>query len=392
MYIFEGHSPSELYVKALGELLTSGQSISPRGKLIKEIRPVVFAFENPTNNVTFMRRMNPFFQLSEALWILSGRSDVDYLKYFNSNIAQFSDDGEHFNASYGERLRFWNKNQSRDFIYNPLDQLFDVYQRLKEDPDTRQAMAVIWNPLFDNIRYTRDFQGKDIPCNVALDFKLRNNRLDLTVFNRSNDIHWGLFGANLAQFSNILLTMAAWLGVKVGTYYHFTDSLHVYLEDYSYKCTKEVLDINSVNSIIDFGELSKRYNSRGYASFSQVLSIFWETIGKLIVTLSSVERKQIISDIPGLIKHSMGVLQTFKDEFNGEEFIKEVFLYNLLFICHKEKEYTHLWDILNMIELTPWKVACCGFMWNKLDIKDRTRLVGEHWNGNQKVQDYLYFL
>lgn len=239
MLVVKGKDPTKLYAQLWSEVMSDGDDVYPRGKHIKEIRPVCVEFTNPLNRVTFVpgRRINPFFQVAESFWILAGRADVSWPVLFNSGIKQFSDDGEWFNAPYGERLRSWNANALHNIIINPKDQLADVLEKFKADKDTRQAVAVLYNPMFDNVKYTVGEKGRDIACNLILTFKIRNNKLNLTVFNRSNDLHWGLFGANLCQFSTILEQMTSWLGawypeLEVGTYTHITDSLHVYLEDY----------------------------------------------------------------------------------------------------------------------------------------------------------------
>lgn len=242
MIAIEGTDPTALYVELWKTVLEKGDEVHPRGKYIKEIRPVCVEFKNPLNRVTFIpgRRINPFFQVAESFWILSGGADVEWPEIFNSGISQFSDDGVWFNAPYGERLRYWNRNMLHNIIINPQDQLYDVLQKFKADKDTRQAVAVLSNPMFDNAGYTIDEQGRDICCNLVLTFKIRQNKLHLSVFNRSNDLHWGLFGANLCQFSTILEQMTSWLReyypeLEVGTYTHLTDSLHIYMEDYGAK-------------------------------------------------------------------------------------------------------------------------------------------------------------
>ena len=86
-----GENPTKLYYDAVQELLKNGEECSPRGKLIKELRPVMIGFQNPYNRVTFLgsRRVNPFFQLAESLWIVSGRADVRWLTKFNANMSTF---------------------------------------------------------------------------------------------------------------------------------------------------------------------------------------------------------------------------------------------------------------------------------------------------------------
>ncbi len=52
----------------------------------------------------------------------------------------------------------------------------------------------------------------------------------MTVFNRSNDLHWGLHAVNIPQFGILLEYLAARLGVAVGTQTHISQSLHIYLD------------------------------------------------------------------------------------------------------------------------------------------------------------------
>jgi hypothetical protein len=54
--------------------------------------------------------------------------------------------------------------------------------------------------------------------------------LDMTVCNRSNDMIWGMLGANVVHFSFLQEYLAARIGVEVGNYYQFTNNLHVYTE------------------------------------------------------------------------------------------------------------------------------------------------------------------
>ena len=299
MYCINGDNPTKMYFQALSDLVDQGDRVAPRGKLIREMRPACLEFTNPLNRVTFLRgrRINPFFQIAESLWILSGRADVGWLEKFNKNIAQFSDDGKWFNAPYGERMRTWNKNAMHGFILNPVDQLVDVYLKLMADPDTRQAVIVLSNPLFDNSNYTINEHGKDICCNLCLTFKIRQNKLHMTVFNRSNDIHWGLFGANLCQFSTIQEVLYSWLRhsgdsrfeqLEMGSYNHITDSLHVYLDDYGSELTDKVLTQYQTKSARDTLNIPFIFPyeprmSLSVAAFDEFLLIFWSTISPVLM-------------------------------------------------------------------------------------------------------------
>ena len=62
------------------------------------------------------------------------------------------------------------------------------------------------------------------------DLRVRKGKLCLTIYNRSNDIIWGAYGANIVQFSMLLEYVAAKVGIPMGTYTQVSNSYHVYTE------------------------------------------------------------------------------------------------------------------------------------------------------------------
>lgn len=324
MYCLQGENPTKMYLQSIKDLMANGDEVSPRGKLVKELRPACIEFLNPYSRVTFLggRRINPFFQVAESLWILSGKADVEWLTKFNANMSMFSDDGKWFNAPYGERIRTWNKNALHNVVINPIDQLADAYRKLVNDKDTRQAVIVISNPMFDNSKYTIDEKGKDIACNLVITFKIRHDALNMTVFNRSNDTHWGVFGANLCQFSTIQETLLNWLrksgntelsSLKMGTYNQITDSLHIYMDSYGSKCTDDVMDYYKENPEeeleVDFlldsdkGNFEPRMRLSA-EEFDAFISVFWSVINPYLMddeTLIDDERCEEVFGKVGLV-------------------------------------------------------------------------------------------
>lgn len=190
----------------------------PRGiKAVEFNTAVCTTYAHPRERVLFSaaRDANPFFHFVEALWIIAGRNDVETLKYYNANMANYSDDGRIFHAPYGDRLRY----------HFGVDQIAGCIEALRREPDTRQAVMAIWSPSVD-----LNVKSRDIPCNDLVMFKLRDGKLDMTVCCRSNDIIWGAYGANVVQFSTLQEYVACALACAVGTYHQVSDSYHVYPE------------------------------------------------------------------------------------------------------------------------------------------------------------------
>lgn len=222
MFTIRARNVNEALYKGLQLIKDHGVLVESRnGPTLELPAPVCTVYSNPEERVLLSacRDANPFFHLMESLWILAGRSDVKFLTEFNKRMADYSDDGVVFNAPYGQRIR----SNFEGHHYHKLDQLATVIDILKKDPNSRQAVCQIWD-----VR-DLDKQTKDKACNMSIVFRVRGDRLDMTVYNRSNDMIWGAYGANVVQFSMIQEYVAANIGKKIGTYYQISNSFHVYL-------------------------------------------------------------------------------------------------------------------------------------------------------------------
>ncbi len=154
----------------LNRIMTMGEEVSPRGKLTKELRQETLMVDMRRPVLTDPRRKLSYIGLAaEAYWILSGSDQLADLVPYLPRYQQFSDDGVTLNGAYGPRV---------------AAQLGYVVEKLRSDPDTRQATLTLWerNPL----------PSKDIPCTVVMDFKLRSGKLNLHVFMRSSDAWLGI--------------------------------------------------------------------------------------------------------------------------------------------------------------------------------------------------------
>lgn len=190
---------------------------SRNGNVLRLRYPLSVCYQNPMNRVLFHEERDwpVFFTFFEPLWMIAGRNDVKFLDQFNSGMKQYSDDGKTFHAAYGHRWR-------RHFGF---DQIHTVINSLKRDPNSRRAMLNMWDPKVD----WKD-GGKDFPCNFMIKFEIFDGELNMWVFNRSNDIIFGLATANITQFSMLQEFIAANLGVKVGYYWQISANAHVYTE------------------------------------------------------------------------------------------------------------------------------------------------------------------
>jgi thymidylate synthase len=220
----DGTTADQAWANAFHEVNDFGASCAPRGMKIRELShyavkvdmryPVV---ANPG------RKINHRFMAAEAFWILSGDNRVDELTRYNPNMGKFSDDDKTLAGAYGPRI---------------MPQAQYVVDRLLNDRDTRQATLTIWTPS--------PGPSKDIPCTIAMDFKIRQNMLHAHVFMRSSDVWLGL-PYDIFSFSAVAMYILASFNAKadkpagLGTLYLTAASSHLYEAHWAKEVRRPVL-------------------------------------------------------------------------------------------------------------------------------------------------------
>lgn len=192
----------------------NGAVTQPRDMKVKERTVQTLEF-NPTEPFANFnkRKFNWKYFAGELAWYLRKDRDVDYIDNFSSMWSTLTNPGTNeINSNYGSLL------------FN--DQLQWVLDSLKDDKNTRQAIAFLNQPKFQ-------FKGnKDFVCTMYLNFFIRDNKLNMKVQMRSNDIFYGLtFDAPFFAF--VHQHMRLWLletypDLELGTYYHCADNIHFY--------------------------------------------------------------------------------------------------------------------------------------------------------------------
>lgn len=194
---------------------------SRNGPVLRIPGVVVMTVTRPWERVNTMRDRdaNPFFHLMEAACMLAPLNDAQFLGHFAKNIVNYSDDGATFNAFYGTRLfERWG---------NQLEHIVEI---LSKDPTSRQCVAQVWDPS-DLYQST-----KDKACNVMAMFEIRDDQLNMTTINRSNDAIWGMVtGANVVHWSYFHEFVACALNLPMGHWTHVSNNLHVYVENPTWK-------------------------------------------------------------------------------------------------------------------------------------------------------------
>ncbi|MFJ4866722.1 thymidylate synthase [Streptomyces sp. NPDC088748] len=214
---------TEAYLSNIATLLSDPEYLnSPRGFASRENVGVSFSIADPRRRLvpSAVRRSNIVFNLAEALWYFSGRSDLEYMTYYAPGIRRFVMGAEALTGTaYGPRMF--------NFGSTGLDQWASVADLLREDPDTKRAVLQIYQPEELVV------QGNpDVACTIALQFLARNNCLNMVSYMRANDAYRGIV-SDIFSFTFLQELMARELGLELGRYTHMVGSLHLYEPDVS---------------------------------------------------------------------------------------------------------------------------------------------------------------
>lgn len=245
---FKADNVNDLYIDIVNEVVNNPEYVSaPRGMKIKEITNVNAVLTDPLNSIVSLnsRKMNHAFSIIEKFEYLSGQTCPARLNFYNKNYAPFANKYGMFDGVYPERLNYWLR-----YIHNLL----------KVDPDSRQGVATIYGPQDRH-------ESKDVPCTVMQHYMIREGKLNLTVYMRSNDLLWG-FPYDISAFCFLQQAMAATLGISVGTYTHIVGSMHSY-DEKEEELTSILRDKTSIDKI------TEGFQSCSFDALMQNINLFW---------------------------------------------------------------------------------------------------------------------
>ena len=174
-----------------------------------------FIIEKPWERMIYneKREFNMEYAEAEWQWYLSGDDSVNKLGEIYGKV-----------PAIWERMAIGPKrlvNSNYGYQWERGYQLDKVVQQLKDNPNTRQAAISIYDGKEIN-KYRND-----TPCTYAVQFTVVDNKLNMCVVMRSNDLWFG-FCNDQYQFSKLQEMVSKRTEYAVGTYYHFAHNLHIY--------------------------------------------------------------------------------------------------------------------------------------------------------------------
>ncbi len=162
----------------------------------------------------------------ELLWFLNGDTNVSYLQENGVRIwNEWADENGDLGPVYGHQWRSWNGEE--------IDQIKEIVQTLKTNPNSRRMLVSAWNPgvLPDT---TKSFSenvanGKAAlpPCHAFFQFYVADGKLSCQLYQRSADIFLGV-PFNIASYALLTMMMAQVCGYEAGDFIHTFGDAHIY--------------------------------------------------------------------------------------------------------------------------------------------------------------------
>jgi len=153
----------------------------------------------------------------ELLWFLNGDTNVKYLQDHGVRIwNEWADPNGDLGPIYGYQWRHWRTPDGKE-----IDQIANIVNALKNNPDSRRHIVSAWNPA--------DVDDMALPpCHTMFQFYVADGRLSCQLYQRSGDSFLGV-PFNIASYALLIMMMAQVCGYKPGVFVHTLGDAHIYL-------------------------------------------------------------------------------------------------------------------------------------------------------------------
>lgn len=212
----------DAYKSILSEVYHNGTNMSHTREIIHS----GFTVKNTDNMIDTIRKPSTRYAISELIWYWAGSNRLDWINRFSTFWNRLSDDGQTCGSAYGHIIH-------KKFGF---DQIQKVIKELKKDKSSRRATIKINTPRLSQFGDAKDLSDtKDEFCTLSLQFLIRDNKLDMIVNMRSNDLWKGLPYDSI-YFVSIMEDIVDQLkdtypDLQKGSYTHFVGSIHIYDSD-----------------------------------------------------------------------------------------------------------------------------------------------------------------
>ena len=152
----------------------------------------------------------------ELLWFLQGNTNIRYLNEHGVTIwDEWADENGNLGPVYGAQWRSWHTGDGT------IDQITDVIEQIKHNPDSRRLIVSAWNVGEIN-------KMALAPCHAFFQFYVADGKLSCQLYQRSADIFLGV-PFNIASYALLTMMIAQVCDLEVGDFVHTFGDAHIYL-------------------------------------------------------------------------------------------------------------------------------------------------------------------
>jgi thymidylate synthase len=162
----------------------------------------------------------------ELLWFLKGDTNIGYLNENGVKIwDEWADENGNLGPVYGHQWRNWNSEG--------IDQITELIETLKTNPNSRRMLISAWNPsvLPDTTKsFAENVENGKValpPCHAFFQFYVADGKLSCQLYQRSADIFLGV-PFNIASYALLVLMIAQVCDLKPGEFIHTFGDAHIY--------------------------------------------------------------------------------------------------------------------------------------------------------------------
>jgi thymidylate synthase len=155
--------------------------------------------------------------IHELIWFLQGDTNIAYLKENGVSIwDEWADADGNLGPVYGKQWRSWAAPDGRT-----IDQIVEVVQTLKKNPDSRRIIVSAWNPA--------DLPDMALaPCHCLFQFYVADGKLSCQLYQRSADVFLGV-PFNIASYALLTLMLAQVCDLQPGDFVWTGGDTHLYI-------------------------------------------------------------------------------------------------------------------------------------------------------------------